>query len=51
MSFREYVNLNNSLEIPKVSLENIIKNHVSIALEIKKKVKPLKEFDQYLEVG
>ena len=51
MSYREYLNLNFDTDFPIISLKEILKNHTEIALEIKQKNKPLKEFEKYLEIG
>lgn len=51
MSFREFMLLNNGIELPQYSLSEILKNHTSIALEISLKIKPLKYFKEYLKVG
>ena len=51
MSFREFMILNEGIELPQYSLPEILKNHTSIALDISLKIKPLKYFKKYLEVG
>ena len=51
MSFREYLNYTYNLNMESVTLEEILTNHISLAISIKKKIKPLKEFELYLQVG
>ena len=51
LSYREYVNLNLGLQLPKYTLSEILDQHVSIASEINKKIKPLQYFNDYLHHG
>ncbi len=51
LSFREFLAFRYNIELPVVSLNEIIENHTRIALELKEKVKPLKYFEEYLRVG
>lgn len=51
LSYREFVNLNLGLELPKYTLSEILDQHVSIASEINKKIKPLQYFNDYLHHG
>ncbi len=51
MSFREYVNWRNEINIPAFSLEEIIARHQEIAGEITKELKILPFFDSYLQHG
>ena len=51
MSFREFLVLEHSIEIPKYTLEEILTSHKKIATEITSEYKPLKYFQQYLKVG
>ena len=51
LSYREYINLNLGLELPKYTLSEILDQHVSIASEINKKIKPLQYFNDYLHHG
>ncbi|MBQ3788493.1 MAG: ATP-binding protein [Bacteroidales bacterium] len=50
-SFREYLNWNESLTLPRVSLEQATTDHVAIAMETLGKVKVLQHFDAYLRHG
>ena len=51
LSFREYIEMESSQSFDKVTLENLLINHTSIASEIMAKIKPLKYFKEYLEYG
>ncbi len=51
LSFREFLKFRYDIDLPVISLDELINKHTQIALEIAKKVKPLKYFDEYLKVG
>lgn len=51
LSFREYLSFENVHEFEKYSFRDILKNHVEIAMQIKKHIKPLKYFNDYLYHG
>ena len=51
LSFREYLLLSEKIELPQLRLNDILKNHETLAVEISKMVKPLAYFDQYLRIG
>ena len=51
LSFREFLKLEGALDIEPLALETILKQHVDIAMEIKKKVKILPLFERYLKSG
>ncbi len=51
LSLREYVNISTNQHVKKYTLEEILKDHVSIANDILKKVNPLKYFNAYLSHG
>ena len=51
LSFREFLNFRYGYKFEEITLENIIKNHAEIALEITDKIKPLKYFGEYLRIG
>lgn len=51
LSFREYLLFEGLLDYPKVSLTDVIHNHVTLASDITSKVKVLKYFEKYLESG
>ena len=50
-SFREYLNVTLGLRLPVYSLEDILKNHVEIAQQISRHIKPLQYFSDYLHHG
>jgi len=51
LSFREYMSFNETLDYEEINLNTIINNHVEIANDISSKIKPLKEFKNYLVYG
>jgi len=54
MSFREFLKFKYGIEIGKITLDELLKNHIEIAYEILEKIdKPsiLPDFKEYLEVG
>lgn len=51
MSFREYLAYIGVLHLQPLKLEDLLKNHVSIAMDIVQKTKILKHFHDYLEHG
>lgn len=51
LSFREYLSINNILQLPVLSLENILKDHLQIAASIVDKIKILPLFEKYLQQG
>ncbi len=51
LSLREYLLLKYDEHFETYSIENILKNHLHIANEISKKIKPLKLFKEYLQYG
>lgn len=51
LSFREYLNLYHGMNLPAVSLDDILRSHVNMAADIAARVKPLKYFDDYLRHG
>lgn len=51
LSFREYLNLYHGMNLPAVSLDDILRSHVNMAADIAARVKPLKYFDEYLRHG
>lgn len=50
-SFREYLNRNENLTLPILSLEDILTNHLSLSQQILSQVKVLKYFPEYLKNG
>jgi hypothetical protein len=51
LSFREYLSLNSLIDLVPLSLNDILQNHISLAKEICKKIKPLQYFPAYLKHG
>lgn len=50
-SFREYLNWNEKLSLPILTLNNILDNHLALSVGIVDKVKVLKHFSDYLKHG
>lgn len=50
-SFREYLNWNEQVRLPRVELPQLLADHVEIAMEVMGKVKVLQHFDAYLRHG
>lgn len=51
LSFREYLNIETGMQFEKITIEELVKNHLEICKEIVAKVKPLAYFDSYLKHG
>lgn len=51
LSFREFLEHRHGAVLNKYSLSEILENHVAIALEIGKQIKPLQFFAEYLKTG
>ena len=51
MSFREYLDFNGILSVSQVSMEDLLDNHVKIAMEIVSQIKVLPHFQDYLHYG
>jgi predicted AAA+ superfamily ATPase len=51
LSFREFLNIEAGTKFEKISIEELVKNHLSICKEIISKVKPLAYLDKYLTYG
>jgi len=51
LSYREYLQLEHGINLPVVSLKEILEDHVSIARKVNSKVKPLQYFDDYIRRG
>lgn len=51
LSFREFINLTEKLDLPAYSLQEICANHQEITQEIVQKVRPLALFQDYLNFG
>jgi len=51
LSFREFLLLEKGVDFAVLELEDLLENHISIASQINKKIKPLPLFQQYLKEG
>ncbi len=51
MSFREYLEYEGILKMDAVPIEDVLKNHVSIAMDIVSRTKILMDFETYLHTG
>ena len=51
LSFREFLSFQSKTEFPIYSLDDIIHNHIEIAMNIINDIKPLAYFDNYLNYG
>ncbi len=51
LSFREYLNISNNLNIPVYTLDDVLKNHRQISEDLLQKIRPLKYFGTYLKSG
>lgn len=51
LSFREYVKLYHDIDLPKVSLDDILHSGMDIAMEVQQKCHPLEFFSHYLQKG
>ncbi len=51
LSFREFLAIKFDIDLPVVSLEDILTNHFTITTDIKKEFKPLEYFNIYKEFG
>lgn len=51
LSFREYLSIKTKVELPILSLEEIIKNNEKLSSQIVSKVKPFAYFEDYLKIG
>lgn len=51
LSYREYLNLILEEDLPILSLQEILSDHVLLAQDLNMKIKPLQHFDNYLKSG
>jgi len=51
LSFREFIKLEYDIDMASVTLDDILKNHVDVAMRFCKLLKPLPAFAQYLRMG
>ncbi len=51
LSYREFLQFDQNIVLPKYNIETLINNHIEISSEIINKIKPLEFFDSYLNYG
>jgi len=51
LSFREFLNFETKTEFKAYTIDQILNNHIELAITIKQKIKPLKFFNDYLNYG
>jgi len=51
MSFREFIAYETGIVLAHVTLDDIVNNHVKIALKINEQIKPFEFFEKYLRYG
>lgn len=51
LSFREFIELEHGVIFPRVSLSELLDNHIEIAHSVTAKIKPLAYFSEYLNFG
>ena len=51
LSFREFINLKEGLDLPSYSLEDILTNHINIVSTILQQIRPIKLYKDYIEFG
>jgi len=51
LSFREFIEYETNIKFDVISLNDILNNHIELALDIGTKIKPFEYFKKYLEYG
>jgi predicted AAA+ superfamily ATPase len=51
LSLREYIAFSENIEFPVYSFNQIIRDHVTISRQVWKKIKPIKMFSEYIQIG
>jgi predicted AAA+ superfamily ATPase len=51
LSLREFIKFSENIEFPAYSLKDIIQNHTAISKTIWTKIKPIKKYNEYIEIG
>jgi len=51
LSFREFILFEKNIDFSAITLEDLLNNHLPLASEVNKKIKPLPLFQQYLKQG
>ena len=51
LSFREFLHFETAIEFKSFTLDQLLKDHIAIAIQIKQRIKPLQYFNDYLNFG
>lgn len=51
LSLREFIAIKDGIELPTFTFDEILKNHTKIAQQINEKIRPIKYYNQYIEMG
>jgi len=51
LSYREFLNLKLGLNLPAITLNELLEKHTTIARQLNSKIKPIQHFDEYLKAG
>ena len=51
LSFREYIAIEQGINLPILNLDEILNNHINLSQQILKEIKPFVHFDSYLKMG
>ncbi len=51
LSLREFIGFADNIKFPVFDLEDILRNHVKISKSVLTKIKPIKKYSEYIEMG
>jgi hypothetical protein len=51
LSFKEFIEIKQGIELPSFELEEIVENHTQVAQQLLKEIKPYEFWKEYLEFG
>ncbi len=51
LSYREYLEIKLGVKLPKLELDDLVKNHLELAKEFNRLINPLQYFEEYLKTG
>jgi uncharacterized protein len=51
LSLREYINLTEQTALKKISLNELLTNHIEVSKEIIRQVKPIQKYNEYIQTG
>ena len=51
LSFREFIYFENNEQLPAFSFEDLIENYKSLSIDLNQRIKPIYEFNKYLQYG